>query len=244
MTVEADALDGAGRLERCEHADQRAADHGTRHQRPQRGGLATLGLGVSGNLPDSNTPTSVGSSFAISFNGLNQAHNIWLIDGGEAYDRGSGGKSSMMPSQDALGEFQVWPAIILRTTAFLRAARFRCRSRAARRSSTARRGSLTATTLLQAHQLLSKMNSPGHSEAGAALQHLRRRTWAARSLFLTSTIRQQASGHSSSTTKSGARSQGSLLRASTHSGRRFDHFARRISTMLLPAYKPRCQKSV
>ena len=69
--------------------------------------LASLGLGVSGNLPDSNMPTSVGSNFAISFNGLNQAHNIWLIDGGEAYDRGSGGKSSMMPSQDALGEFQV-----------------------------------------------------------------------------------------------------------------------------------------
>jgi Carboxypeptidase regulatory-like domain len=69
--------------------------------------LATLGLGVSGNLPDSNMPTSVGSSFAISFNGLNQAHNVWLIDGGEAYDRGSGGKSSMMPSQDALGEFQI-----------------------------------------------------------------------------------------------------------------------------------------
>ncbi len=69
--------------------------------------LAALGLGVSGNLPDMNMPTSVGSSFAISFNGLNQAHNIWLIDGGEAYDRGSGGKSSMMPSQDALGEFQV-----------------------------------------------------------------------------------------------------------------------------------------
>ena len=69
--------------------------------------LATLGLGVSGNLPDMNMPTSVGSTFAISFNGLNQAHNIWVIDGGEAYDRGSGGKSSMMPSQDALGEFQV-----------------------------------------------------------------------------------------------------------------------------------------
>ena len=69
--------------------------------------LATLGLGVSGNLPDMNMPTSVGSNFAISFNGLNQTHNIWLIDGGEAYDRGSGGKMSMMPSQDALGEFQV-----------------------------------------------------------------------------------------------------------------------------------------
>ena len=70
-------------------------------------GLAALGLGVSSCLPDSNAPTSVGSSFAISFNGLNQAHNIWIIDGGEAYDRGSGGKMSMMPSQDALGEFQV-----------------------------------------------------------------------------------------------------------------------------------------
>jgi Carboxypeptidase regulatory-like domain len=69
--------------------------------------LAALGLGVSGALPDSNLPTSVGSSFAISFNGLNQAHNIWILDGGEAYDRGSGGKMSVMPSQDALGEFQV-----------------------------------------------------------------------------------------------------------------------------------------
>lgn len=45
--------------------------------------LAALGLGVSGNLPDMNMPTSVGSNFAISFNGLNQGHNIWMIDGGE-----------------------------------------------------------------------------------------------------------------------------------------------------------------
>jgi hypothetical protein len=52
-------------------------------------------------------PTSVGSQFQISFNGLNQHHNVWLIDGGEAYDRGTGGKSSVMPSQDALSEFQV-----------------------------------------------------------------------------------------------------------------------------------------
>ncbi len=69
--------------------------------------LATLGLGVSANLPDMNAPTSVGANYAISFNGLNQAHNIWILDGGEAYDRGSGGKMSMMPSQDALGEFNV-----------------------------------------------------------------------------------------------------------------------------------------
>jgi hypothetical protein len=49
-------------------------------------GLAALGLGVSGNLPDMESPFSVTA---------------------EAYDRGSGGKMSVMPSQDALGEFQV-----------------------------------------------------------------------------------------------------------------------------------------
>jgi len=50
--------------------------------------LAALGLGVSSALPDSNTPTSVAASFTISVNGLRQSHNIWLIDGGEADDRG------------------------------------------------------------------------------------------------------------------------------------------------------------
>lgn len=70
-------------------------------------GLAALGLGVSGNLPDLQSPFSVTANYSISFNGLNQAHNVWMIDGAEAYDRGSGGKMSVMPSQDALGEFQV-----------------------------------------------------------------------------------------------------------------------------------------
>jgi hypothetical protein len=69
--------------------------------------LAALGLGVSGNLPDAENPFSVNANYAISFNGLSQAHNIWIVDGGEAYDRGSGGKMSVMPSQDSLGEFQV-----------------------------------------------------------------------------------------------------------------------------------------
>ena len=67
----------------------------------------TLGTGVSGNLPDMESPFSVNANYAISFNGLNQAHNIWIVDGGEAYDRGSGGKMSVMPSQDSLDEFQV-----------------------------------------------------------------------------------------------------------------------------------------
>jgi len=69
--------------------------------------LAALGLGVTNNLPDSNAVAAVSSSWAISFNGLSQAHNIWLIDGGESYDRGSGGKSALQPSQDALAEFNV-----------------------------------------------------------------------------------------------------------------------------------------
>ena len=69
--------------------------------------LATMGLGVSGNLPAAESPFSVNANYAISFNGLSQAHNVWMVDGGEAYDRGSGGKMSVMPSQDALGEFQV-----------------------------------------------------------------------------------------------------------------------------------------
>ncbi len=69
--------------------------------------LATMGMGVSGNLPSMENPFSVNANYAISFNGLNQAHNVWMVDGAEDYDRGSGGKMSIMPSQDALGEFQV-----------------------------------------------------------------------------------------------------------------------------------------
>jgi hypothetical protein len=69
--------------------------------------LAALGLGVTNQLPDGNAVAAVSSSWAISFNGLSQAHNVWLIDGGESYDRGSGGKSALQPSQDALAEFNV-----------------------------------------------------------------------------------------------------------------------------------------
>jgi hypothetical protein len=69
--------------------------------------LAALGLGVSSALPDSNTPTSVAASFTISVNGLRESHNIWLIDGGEADDRGGAGGMDIMPSQDAIAEFNM-----------------------------------------------------------------------------------------------------------------------------------------
>lgn len=69
--------------------------------------LAALGMGVSSALPDSNTPTSVAANFTISVNGLRQSHNIWLIDGGEADDRGGAGGMSIMPSQDAIAQFEM-----------------------------------------------------------------------------------------------------------------------------------------
>jgi hypothetical protein len=68
--------------------------------------LVALGLGVSSTLPDSNTPTSVGASANISVNGLRQSHNIWLIDGGEADDRGGAGGIDILPSQDAIAQME------------------------------------------------------------------------------------------------------------------------------------------
>ena len=69
--------------------------------------LAALGLGVSSALPSNNLPTSIASSFSISVNGLRESHNIWLIDGGEMDDRGAGGGADLMPSMDAISQFQV-----------------------------------------------------------------------------------------------------------------------------------------
>jgi Carboxypeptidase regulatory-like domain len=68
--------------------------------------LTTLGTGVSNNLASFNGVTAQGSGFGLSFNGMRPDHNNWLIDGGEAYDRGSGGKFDLMPSLDVIAEFQ------------------------------------------------------------------------------------------------------------------------------------------
>jgi hypothetical protein len=69
--------------------------------------LASLGLGVSSKLPDSNSLGSFGADWSLEFNGLREAHNIWLIDGGESADRGGGGGMQIQPSQDAIAEFQM-----------------------------------------------------------------------------------------------------------------------------------------
>jgi hypothetical protein len=107
--------------------------------------LVALGLGVSSTLPDNNTPTSVGASSNISVNGLRQSHNIWLIDGGEADDRGGAGGIDILPSQDAIAQLETLPPTIRRTTASLPAPRSASHSRAAPSISMAKLGSSTAT---------------------------------------------------------------------------------------------------
>jgi hypothetical protein len=69
--------------------------------------LAALGMGVSSELPDNNSLGAFGANFSIEFNGLREAHNLWLIDGGESADRGGGGGTQIQPSQDAIAEFQM-----------------------------------------------------------------------------------------------------------------------------------------
>jgi hypothetical protein len=69
--------------------------------------LVSLGTGVSGNLPSFNGVAAQSSNANLSFNGTNPNHNDWLIDGGEVYDRGSGGKLGVLPSPDVISEFQV-----------------------------------------------------------------------------------------------------------------------------------------
>ncbi|AXC10554.1 Oar protein [Acidisarcina polymorpha] len=69
--------------------------------------LTTLGTGVSNTNPSFNGVSAQGSTFNLSFNGLRPDHNNWLIDGGEVYDRGSGGKLDVMPSPDIIAEFNV-----------------------------------------------------------------------------------------------------------------------------------------
>jgi hypothetical protein len=68
--------------------------------------LAALTPGVSSTVGDFNGPSAQGSGFTISFNGQRPDHNVWMVDGGENYDRGSGGKFNIMPSIDSVAEFR------------------------------------------------------------------------------------------------------------------------------------------
>jgi hypothetical protein len=69
-------------------------------------GLAALTPGASSNMVDFQNPTPVGGNSMVSFNGLRESHNLFMIDGGEDYDRGGSGNISVMPSVDAVAEFR------------------------------------------------------------------------------------------------------------------------------------------
>jgi len=68
--------------------------------------LTALVPGSSSNMSDYQSPTPVGGNATVSFNGLRQSHNLYMVDGGEDYDRGGSGNISIMPSIDAIGEFR------------------------------------------------------------------------------------------------------------------------------------------
>jgi hypothetical protein len=68
--------------------------------------LATLTAGASSNMVDFQNPVPVGGDAAVSFNGLRTSHNLYMVDGGEDYDRGGSGNISILPSVDSIAEFR------------------------------------------------------------------------------------------------------------------------------------------
>ncbi|HEY4929992.1 MAG TPA: TonB-dependent receptor [Terriglobales bacterium] len=79
-------------------------------------GLATNGrsiytlinqtTGASSLQDDFQIPTPVGGNANVSFNGQRMGHNIYLLDGGEALDRGGAGTFAVMPSLESISEFR------------------------------------------------------------------------------------------------------------------------------------------
>jgi hypothetical protein len=69
--------------------------------------LATLLPGVSNAMNgDFQLQLPVSADANVSFNGLRTGHNRFVIDGGEAYDRGGEGRLSVMPSLESIAEFR------------------------------------------------------------------------------------------------------------------------------------------
>ena len=68
--------------------------------------LTAIVPGASSEMPDFDLPVAQFQNRQVYFNGMRQDDNNWIIDGGEAYDRG-GGILLVSPSQEALQEFKV-----------------------------------------------------------------------------------------------------------------------------------------
>jgi hypothetical protein len=69
--------------------------------------LAKLVPGASSMQVDFQIPTPMGGDSNISFNGQRTMHSLYMIDGGEADDRGGAQGAIVVPSEDALAEFRV-----------------------------------------------------------------------------------------------------------------------------------------
>jgi hypothetical protein len=63
--------------------------------------------GVVSLQADQQVAATTGGDSNFSVNGNRSGHNIWLLDGGEALDRGGSGTFAVMPSVDAVAEFRV-----------------------------------------------------------------------------------------------------------------------------------------
>jgi len=67
--------------------------------------LAALAPGASNDITNYKA-VPVGGDTAVSFNGQRTAHNVFMIDGGENYDRGCGGCVTTSPSSESMAEFR------------------------------------------------------------------------------------------------------------------------------------------
>ncbi len=67
--------------------------------------LAALAPGASNDITNYKD-VPVGGDTNVSFNGQRTAHNVYMIDGGENYDRGCGGCVTTAPSSEAMAEFR------------------------------------------------------------------------------------------------------------------------------------------
>jgi len=67
--------------------------------------IVNLTPGASSLQADFQIPTPMGGDQNVAFNGQRVAHNLYMIDGAEAADRGGSG-SIVMPSIDAIAEFR------------------------------------------------------------------------------------------------------------------------------------------
>lgn len=84
--------------------------------------LTALVPGASSQMPDFDKPGAQFQNRTIEFNGMRSDDNNWIIDGGEAYDRGGGGILLVSPPRMLFRNSPSRPATMLRIWAILQAA--------------------------------------------------------------------------------------------------------------------------